>query len=122
MNWLNQDLFNDYLAMRIEAKLVKVNTQRSINGLLSKLEKWYHMGYNIDAILEHATELQWRGLWMPKGFEPSQRHLKSDLLSNTVKDLVNAKRLPPPKSSVEKQRAADEARRRALEIVRSEVK
>jgi len=100
--------------MRIQAKLVKVNTETSVKRLLSKLEKWHLMGYSTDTIIETAIEKQWRGLWLPQGLEPRQKPLTAPrALQGTVGRLVDQTRIPTDESRA---RAA-EARKRAMEIL-----
>ena len=76
---MNEELFSEYLQMRLEAKLVKVNTPTSVKRLRNKLAEWELTGYNCDAILDHAIEKQWRGLFIPPGMEPKQNHLTSPI-------------------------------------------
>ena len=118
MNWLNQQLFNDFLAMRIEAKQVKINTERSIKMLLNKLENWHNIGYDTDVILRTCTEKQYRGLWLPPGLEPKQKHLRAAApVRQAMEPLLNKIKLPPPPSDADKQRRADEARAEAKRLL-----
>jgi len=95
---MNEELFSEFLQMRIEAKLVKVNTPTSVKRLRNKLAEWELTGYNCDAILDHAIEKQWRGLFIPPNMEPKQNHQSAPLF---VQDLSKKMRVPREKTEQE---------------------
>ena len=101
---MKEELFQEFLAMRIEAKLVKVNTPTSVKRLRNKLAEWELTGYNCDAILDHAIEKQWRGLYLPPRMTPKQNHKSAPLFA---KDLAKKMRIPfdPTPQEINKSRA-----------------
>jgi len=116
-DWLNAELFNEFLQMRIEAKQVKVNTQISVKRLINKLSRWRDMGYDVDYIIEYATEKQWRGLYLPPGLEPKQTYEAKGEVAQMSKKLAKNMEIPPDKTSTEKQRYAQEQRLKAKQLL-----
>ncbi len=90
---INEELFNEFLENRIElTKKKNINTDRSVKSLRKKLENWYNTGYNIDHILQHAIDVGWRGLFLPQGMTPKQKHQRParearDLISGINKEI-----------------------------------
>jgi hypothetical protein len=120
----SEDLFNEWLEERAIKFGKKINTERSVKAARKKLEGWYNQGHNCDAIIEHAIEMGWRGLFLPTGFTPSQERLRAiqGNVSRIAKDLVSQARIPRALSEHEKQIEADrrrEAGKRALEARRA---
>ena len=120
----SEDLLNEWLEERAIKFGKKINTERSVKAARKKLEGWHNTGHNTDAIIEHAIEMGWRGLFLPKGFEPSQERLRAiqGNVSRIAKDLVSQARIPRALSEHEKQIEADRRREagiRALEARRA---
>lgn len=106
-----EELFQDWLSERAEKFGKKINTERSVKMARNKLEEWGNIGYDCNAIIRHAIEVGWRGLWIPAGMVPKQKHLRPE---GALKDLAKSvgKPIPKPETQAEKQRKAD-ARREA---------
>ena len=102
---MNNELFDEYLQMRLEAKLVKVNTPTSVKRLRNKLAEWEKTGYNCDAILDHAIEKQWRGLYIPPGMEPKQNHKSAPLFAQDLAKKLRMPKFDPTPQEMNKKRA-----------------
>ena len=98
----DEDLFDAFLANRLEIVKKPINTERAVKSLRKKLIEWHNIGYNINAILQHAIDVGWRGLFIPTGMEPRQSHLKPSGKLSTMVDQVSRKhRMPRGKTQVE---------------------
>ena len=118
---MSEELFNEFLSNRAEMFGKKINTKRSVKSLVKKLEGWRVMGYNTDAILQHAIDVGWRGLFLPQGMEPKQSHLKAPKHLPGVGHLIQSTRIPRS-NYAEKQKRAETVRqdgRDALAKMRS---
>jgi len=95
---MNELLFQEFLANRIEVTgKKKINTDRAVKSLRKKIHKWEVIGYNVDAILQHAIDLGWRGLFLPKGMEPRQKHLQPHKsVQGAIDGLVKHTAIPKP--------------------------
>jgi hypothetical protein len=110
-----ETLFQDWLSERAEKYGKKINTARSVEMHRNKLTKWADIGYDCNAIIRHAIEVGWRGLFLPHGMEPKQQHLKASPgpLFDQVNSLVEKTKIPE-RSNPEYQRKAVEALRQVL--------
>lgn len=116
---INEKLFQDFLANRIEVTgKKKINTERSVESLRKKLINWHHIGFDTTVIMQHAIDVGWRGLFLPTGMEPKQKHYRARGEIKTVIDrIVKA----PEKSMTDRQRYehAKKVRQQAVEARRS---
>lgn len=115
----DEDLFQEFLKERerISPKKKRVNTDRAVKMLRTKLETFYHEGYDCDLIIrrslgENESNSPWLGVFRPKGVEPKQRPLKP---KGRLKEMVDSCYKKPPKpANPEHQRKAVEALRQIL--------
>ncbi|MFK4871641.1 helix-turn-helix domain-containing protein [Novosphingobium sp. ZW T3_23] len=63
-DWIPADPWNGYLEMR--KRIGKAPTDRAIELMIGKLERWRAEGHDPGAILDEATEHNWTGLYPPK--------------------------------------------------------
>ena len=106
-DWLNTELFEAYLDER-NKKWPRINTERSVNMIITKLEGFHNQGYDIDAIIKHGTEVGWRSLFVPVGMEPRQKHLKAaGPLFDQARQLAKSKQIPQHKASDYGRKASD---------------
>ena len=114
----DEELFQEFLANRAEAHGKKINTERSVKGQRKKLDGWHENGYNCNAIIQHAIDVGWRGLYLPQGFQPKKREPlrppreRQDLISSLVRDT----KLPPVVNNEQTKRRAHEAREEILRL------
>ena len=121
----SEELFEEWLQMRIQAKHVKTNTPVSISRARNKLQRWGEKGYNCDAIIEHAIEKQWRGLYLPHGFEPRKNHKAHASFRPAIEGILRNSEIPPERTPEERQQHADRQRaiaREALSLMRERLK
>lgn len=119
-----EELFQDWLADRAEKFGKKINTERSVQMARNKLDEWGKIGYSCDAIITHAIEVGWRGLYLPTGMEPRQKHLRPQ---GELRDMAKAayNKMPKGPSRAERQQEADNRRniaREHLAKMRAELK
>lgn len=116
---INEELFQDFLANRIEISgRKKINTQRAIESLRGKLLGWHYTGFDTSAILQHAIDVGWRGLFLPPGLEPKQRYHKPVGKIKTAVDSI----IKHPGSAMtdrQKHEHAKKVRQQAIEARRS---
>ncbi|KPH66887.1 hypothetical protein ADT71_03795 [Novosphingobium sp. ST904] len=63
-DWMPAEPWNGYLEMR--KRIGKAPTDRAIELMIGKLERWRAEGHEPGAILDTATEHNWTGLYEPK--------------------------------------------------------
>lgn len=63
-DWIPAKPWNGYLEMR--RRIGKPPTDRAIELMIGKLERWRAEGHDPGAILDDATERNWTGLYPPK--------------------------------------------------------
>ena len=114
MNY-TEDLFQEFLLNRAEiAKKKSINTDRAVKALRKKLDGWAVMGYPCNRILNHAIEVGWRGLFLPQGIEPKQKHLKAPKQAlDLVDQIKHNTRVKQPPTASQKQVHADSVRNQA---------
>jgi len=64
-DWLNRSLWSDFCRMRSRIKK-PITTERTINGLLSKLKEHVDKGYTQDEIIQAAIDHCWQSFFPPK--------------------------------------------------------
>lgn len=69
--WLSVEAWSGYLEMR--RKLKKSPTERGIDLLIAKLEKFMLRGHDPTAILDNSTQNNWIGIFEPKAERNGQR-------------------------------------------------
>lgn len=108
----DEELFDQFLANRIEVtKKKNINTVLSVQRLRKKCVEWHNMGYNVNAIIGHAIDVGWRGLFLPTGMEPRQSHLKAGgALAPMVSQVSSKHRMPRGKSQRERHDHANRVR------------
>lgn len=107
----DEELFDGFLANRLEIVKKPINTKRAVKSLRKKCVEWHNMGYNVNAILQHAIDIGWRGLFIPTGMEPRQSHLKPGAaLAPMVNQVSSKHRMPRGKSQVERHDHANRVR------------
>jgi len=67
-NYIDPEAWQGWLDMRKAKKLPA--TDRTIKIVLNKLADWHNQGYDVNAIIDHNTEVAWRGMFMPRGMQP----------------------------------------------------
>lgn len=70
-DWLPLEAWSGYLEMR--RKLKKAPTERGLDLLIAKLEKFMLKGHDPTAILDNSTQNNWTGLFEPKVERNGQR-------------------------------------------------
>lgn len=105
--WLNAELFAAYLDER-NKKWPKVNTDRSVEMLVTKLEGFHNRGFDTDTIIRHGIETGWRSLFVPVGMEPRQKPLKAaGPLFGQARQLAKSKQIPQHRASDYGRKASD---------------
>lgn len=69
--WLSVEAWSGYLEMR--RKLKKSPTERGVDLLIAKLEKFMLRGHDPTAILDNSTQNNWIGIFEPKAERNGQR-------------------------------------------------
>lgn len=108
LEWLNRKLLDEYLDERAKKWGAKINTERSVKMIETKLEGFHNRGYDVDTIISHGIETGWRSLFVPVGMEPRQKHLKaSGPLFNQARAIVEKKKMPEHKATNYGRKASD---------------
>jgi len=81
--WLNEDLLKQFKSMRVKIK--KPMTDKAVNLLISKLEKFKDEGQNIDEIIEQSILNSWAGVFEVKSDKNKPR--KTGLRFNTGEEI-----------------------------------
>jgi len=63
-DWLNRSLWSDFCRMRSRIKK-PITTERTINGLLSRLKEHVDKGYTQDEIIQAAIDHCWQSFFIP---------------------------------------------------------
>lgn len=61
-DYIDAEIWAEWIAYRREDKK-KPASERSQKMTLTKLEKLYLQGYDVNALIQHAIELEWQGVY-----------------------------------------------------------
>jgi hypothetical protein len=62
--FVDQELWKEFLAMR--KKLRAVNSDRAINALLNKIEKFHADGIDVNQLIENSVVNSWKDIYPPR--------------------------------------------------------
>lgn len=62
--YIEDDLWDEFLAIRKKVKAV--NSPRALKTLINKIEKFYHQGHNVNALVETAVVNSWKDIYLPR--------------------------------------------------------
>lgn len=81
-DWMPMEAWNGYVAMR--NRIRKPLTDRAVELMVGKLERWRADGHDPGAILDDATEHSWTGLYPPKEDRNAARQQNPDAWRGTA--------------------------------------
>ncbi|MGJ7272142.1 replication protein [Morganella morganii] len=71
-DWLSRDTWVGWVTYRKDLKK-PIKTKQTLNGLISKLTKFYEAGHSPESVIEESISNGWTGLFMPKSPPTRQR-------------------------------------------------
>ena len=83
--WINSDLWSEFMGIRIELKAV--NSLRARNVLIKKLSAFNAQGYNPNDLIISAIENSWKSIYLPKRKSRSQPVNKQNLPGRIAKEI-----------------------------------
>ncbi len=64
-DWLSRDTWVNWVTYRKDLKK-PIRTKQTLNGLISRLTKFYEAGYTPESVIDESISNGWTGLFMPK--------------------------------------------------------
>ncbi|MBT0421595.1 replication protein, partial [Morganella morganii subsp. morganii] len=64
-DWLSRDTWVNWVTYRKDLKK-PIKTKQTLNGLISRLTKFYEAGYTPESVIDESISNGWTGLFMPK--------------------------------------------------------